>query len=460
MPVTNQALSGGYQLLNYRIDRQISRGGFSIVYRAFDETGVPVAIKEYLPSSLVLRTEGDIVRATSAENMASFRYGMKCFFEEGRALAKITHPNVVRVLNFFRANETVYMVMRYERGRTLQQQIQMRQDQMSERLVRHVFMHLLNGLREVHTHKLLHLDIKPANIYLRTDGSPVLLDFGAARQTLTTQRPKLAPMYTPGFAAPEQYRDPDRLGPWTDVYGVGASMFACLAAFAPQAADARQQEDHLVSAKKIWAGQYSDNVLEVIDWCLRLDPLERPQSVFALQKAIRDIPPKKRKVGFLGNLKKKALHRDRPERDADDAIHDLPGVAQGLAHRQPGPHRVHVQPRHAAARRRRRDGRSRRRRDRRADRRAPVHRALSAGGEADPQEPAHVPARDDGQGACRARLVLDAVLDAGNAAHHVRRVHRAGGLRLLGARRGLAPFALPARARSSPRPGITPRCST
>ena len=131
MPVTNQALPGGYQLLNYRIDRQISRGGFSIVYRAFDETGSPVAIKEYLPSSLVLRTEGDIVRASSAENLTSFRYGMKCFFEEGRALAKINHPNVVRVLNFFRANETVYMVMRYERGRTLQQQIQMRQDQMS-----------------------------------------------------------------------------------------------------------------------------------------------------------------------------------------------------------------------------------------------------------------------------------------------------------------------------------------
>ncbi|MBP8139919.1 MAG: serine/threonine protein kinase [Burkholderiales bacterium] len=304
MPVTNQALPGGYQLLNYRIDRQISRGGFSIVYRAFDDTGQPVAIKEYLPASLVLRTEGDVVRASSAENLTSFRYGMKCFFEEGRALAKINHPNVVRVLNFFRANETVYMVMRYERGRTLQQQIQMRQDQMSERFVRHVFMHLLNGLREVHTHKLLHLDIKPANIYLRTDGTPVLLDFGAARQTLTNTRPKLAPMYTPGFAAPEQYRDPDRLGPWTDVYGVGASMFACLAAFAPQAADARVQEDHLVSAKKIWAGQYSDNVLEVVDWCLRLDPLERPQSVFALQKAIRDIPPRKRKMTLLGNIKR------------------------------------------------------------------------------------------------------------------------------------------------------------
>ncbi|HEY7904726.1 MAG TPA: serine/threonine protein kinase, partial [Casimicrobiaceae bacterium] len=88
MPVTNQALPASYQLLNYRIDRQISRGGFSIVYRAYDETGAPVAIKEYLPSSLVLRTEGDIVRASSAENLTSFRYGMKCFFEEGRALAK------------------------------------------------------------------------------------------------------------------------------------------------------------------------------------------------------------------------------------------------------------------------------------------------------------------------------------------------------------------------------------
>jgi len=196
------------------------------------------------------------------------------------------------------------MVMRYERGRTLQEHIERRRGSISEDFIRRVITLLLNGLREVHTNKLLHLDIKPANIYLRTDGTPVLLDFGAARQTLTSGRPKLAPMYTPGFAAPEQYREPDRLGPWTDVYGVGASMFACLAAFAPQAADARVQEDHLVSAKKIWAGQYSENILEVIDWCLRLDPLERPQSVFALQKAIRDIPQVKRKLTFMGNIKK------------------------------------------------------------------------------------------------------------------------------------------------------------
>ena len=184
----------------------------------------------------------------------------------------------MRVLNFFRANETVYMVMRYERGRTLQQQIQMRQDQMSERLVRHVFMHLLNGLREVHTHKLLHLDIKPANIYLRTDGSPVLLDFGAARQTLTTQP---AEARADVHARVRRARAVPRSGP---PRARGPTSTASARRCSPASPRSRRrrptralQEDHLVSAKKIWAGQYSDNLLEVIDWCLRLDPLERPQ---------------------------------------------------------------------------------------------------------------------------------------------------------------------------------------
>jgi len=304
MGVTNQALPSGYQLLNYRIDRQISRGGFSIVYRAFDDAGAPVAIKEYLPSSLVLRTDGDIVRASSAENLTSFRYGMKCFFEEGRALAKINHPNVVRVLNFFRANETVYMVMRYERGRTLQQQIQLRQDQMSERLVRHVFMHLLNGLREVHTHKLLHLDIKPANVYLRTDGSPVLLDFGAARQTLTTSRPKLAPMYTPGFAAPEMYRRDGTLGPWTDIYAIGACIYACMQGYPPNDAPQRIEKDRLALSLSRLRNVYSDNLIEVTEWCMSLDPLSRPQSVFALQKELsRETERQYTKLSFSERLK-------------------------------------------------------------------------------------------------------------------------------------------------------------
>ncbi len=295
--VSNRALPQGYRLQNYRIDRAISRGGFSIVYRAVDDSGAVVAIKEYLPSGLVLRTDGSRVHASSIENLDSFRFGMKCFFDEGKSLASINHPNVVRVLNFFRANETVYMVMKYERGRTLQQYIQGNQGLLPEGLIRHVFSRLLNGLREVHSRRLLHLDIKPANIYIRTDGSPVLLDFGAASQVLTTRGSKVTPMYTPGFAAPEQYRegDSDRLGPWTDLYGVGASLFACFAAFAPQAADSRVKDEHYVSARKLWGGKYSDDLLNLVDQCLRLDSLQRPQSVFQVQKMlISEVPPEKK----------------------------------------------------------------------------------------------------------------------------------------------------------------------
>jgi hypothetical protein len=282
----NQPLPDAYQLQNYRISCVLSCGGFSIVYLAYDENDQPVAIKEYLPSQLALRNQGDALPSIADENVQTFRYGMKCFFEEGRSLARLSHSNVVRVLNFFRANETVYIVMRYERGRTLQEHIQARRGTIKENFIRQVFTLLLNGLREVHAHKLLHLDIKPANIYIRNDGTPVLIDFGAARQTLTEGGFKLNPMYTPGFAPPEQYRNRELLGPWSDIYSIGASMFACLAGAAPQAADRRNEEDHYVSATRLWRERYSRQLLETIDWCLELDHLKRPQSVLALQKVL------------------------------------------------------------------------------------------------------------------------------------------------------------------------------
>jgi serine/threonine protein kinase len=301
----NVPLPDGYELQNYRITKVLSCGGFSIVYLAHDETDQPVAIKEYLPSSLALRREGDVLPSISEDNLATFRYGMKCFFEEGRALARLSHPNLVRVLNFFRANETVYLVMRYERGRTLQEHIQARRGSIKENFIRRIFTLLLNGLREVHLNKLLHLDIKPANIYVRNDGTPVLIDFGAARQTLTAEGFKLNPMYTPGFASPEHYKNRELLGPWTDIYSVGASIFACIAGAAPQAADLRVDRDRYVSATKLFGGKYSDQLLETIDWCLQLDHMKRPQSVLALQKVLlreRD-PETPRRKSFVSSLR-------------------------------------------------------------------------------------------------------------------------------------------------------------
>lgn len=282
----NCALPQGFQLDQYRIERQLSVGGFSIVYLAFDAHGTPVAIKEYLPHALALRRAGEIAPQLCEAHRPAFRYGMKCFFEEGRALAKLMHPNVVRVLNFFRANGTVYLVMQFERGRTLHDHIRQHRGALGEWFIRSVFARLLNGLREVHAHRLLHLDIKPANIFLRDDGTPVLLDFGAARQTLRADPPLLKPMNTPGYAAPEQYQKEVQLGPWTDIYGVGASLYACVTGSAPPRADGRLTQDTLQPLARTHAGRYDAQLLELIDGCLQLDPLARPQSVYALQKAL------------------------------------------------------------------------------------------------------------------------------------------------------------------------------
>lgn len=286
----NQPLPEGTELQRYRILRVLAAGGFSFVYLAHDANEQPVAIKEYLPSTLALRGNGAaharVAAQVPSEHLALFSAGMKCFFEEAGALARLSHPNVMRVLDFFRANETAYLVMRYERGRALNEHITSLSGPVEELWIRNTFAQLLDGLREVHTSKLLHLDIKPANVYLRNDGTPLLIDFGAARQVLSAEARKLPPLYTPGFAAPEMHDQRELLGPWSDIYSVGATMYACLARATPQPANARKEADAVVPASRAWSGKYAADLLEIIDWCLRLDHLQRPQSVFALQKAL------------------------------------------------------------------------------------------------------------------------------------------------------------------------------
>jgi serine/threonine protein kinase len=269
--LANPPLPEGAQLENYRIQRMLAKGGFSFVYLAHDENDAPVAIKEY---------------RISEDNPAKFSHGMRCFFEEGRALARLSHPNVVRVLNFFRANDTVYLVMRYERGRSLAEHVRNRRGPLEEAWVRSTFAELLNGLREVHSNKLMHLDIKPGNVYIRNDGTPLLIDFGAARQTLSGEGLHLPPTYTPGFASPEQHTRRELLGPWSDIYSVGATLYASLVGSIPQPADQRLENDQLVPARRACPGRYSNTLLDIVDWCLRLNHLERPQSVLALQKAL------------------------------------------------------------------------------------------------------------------------------------------------------------------------------
>ncbi|WP_253699928.1 serine/threonine protein kinase [Cupriavidus pauculus] len=292
-PPKSAPLPIGTLLANYRIVKKLASGGFSFVYLATDETGAPVAIKEYLPSSLARRSPGELIPVVPDENAASFRLGLKYFFEEGRSLARISHPSVVRVVNFFRENATVYMVMNYELGKTLQEHILQARQQgkakvLRERFIRKVFHDLMSGLREVHIHKLLHLDIKPGNIYLREDESPILLDFGAARQILTMENARFQPMYTPGFAAPELYGKHSDLGPWTDIYSLGATLYACMAGMPPQEANQREKDDRMADSFARLRATYTNGLVDLVEWCLRLTPSERPQSVFRLQKELRD----------------------------------------------------------------------------------------------------------------------------------------------------------------------------
>ncbi len=285
-PLPPDTMIGGY-----RIIRKVAAGGFGLVYLALDPEGQQVAVKEYLPSSLASRAPGELLPQVQPEKLSLYRLGLKSFFEEGRSLAQISHPSVVSVLNFFRENETVYMVMNYLEGGALQDFIVTARDLKQSKVfrestIRSLFDEILRGLRIVHQHKMLHLDIKPANIFITDDNKSVLIDFGAAREVLSKEGNFIRPMYTPGFAAPEMYRRDASMGPWTDIYAIGACLYACMQGYPPNEAPQRQEKDRIAIALARLRGVYSDNLIEVVEWCMSLDPLSRPQSVFALQKEL------------------------------------------------------------------------------------------------------------------------------------------------------------------------------
>src|SRR5436305_1552883 len=247
-PLPPDTVIGGY-----RIVRKLSAGGFGVVYLAVDNEGQQVAIKEYLPASLATRAPGELLPQVAPEKLSLYRLGLKSFFEEGRSLAQISHASVVSVLNFFRENETVYMVMNYLEGATLQDFIitareLKKQKVFRESTIRSLFDEILRGLRIVHQHKMLHLHIKPANIFITDDNKAVMIDFGAAREVLSKEGNFIRPMYTPGFAAPEMYRRDSSMGPWTDIYAIGACIYACMQGFPPNDAPQRLEKDRLALA--------------------------------------------------------------------------------------------------------------------------------------------------------------------------------------------------------------------
>ena len=285
-PLPPDTVIGGY-----RIVRKVAAGGFGVVYLAVDGDGQQVAIKEYLPSALTMRQPGELVPVVAPEKFSLYQLGLKSFFEEGRALAQIANPAVVSVLNFFRQNETVYMVMNFLEGASLQEYIITARDLKRNKIfrestIRSLFDEVLRGLRIVHQHKMLHLDLKPANIFITDDNRAVMIDFGAAREVLNKEGHFTRPMYTPGFAAPEMYRRDSNMGPWTDIYAIGGCIYSCMLGYPPNDAPTRIEKDRLSLSLSRMRNLYSDNLIEIVEWCMAMDPLNRPQSVFSLQKEL------------------------------------------------------------------------------------------------------------------------------------------------------------------------------
>lgn len=283
----------------YRIVRKIASGGFGQVYLAVSPSGQDVAVKEYLPASLASREHGNAPVVVPRDKRVLYRMGLRSFFEEGRALAQIAHPSVVNVLNFFLENDTVYLVMDYLQGASLQQFIVTSAGLkhakiFRESTIRSLFDEILRGLRVVHQKELLHLDIKPANIFVTDDDRAVLIDFGAARVVLRKGGKFSQPMFTPGFSAPEMQGRDKSIGPWSDIYGIGACIYSCMKGYPPPDAVTRQKSDTLPAALGTMRSLYSGALIDLVASCMQMDAAQRPHSVLAVQTLLSANPMRER----------------------------------------------------------------------------------------------------------------------------------------------------------------------
>lgn len=271
----------------YVITDVLGAGGFGVVYRATHQhLGTEHAIKEYLPIEVSHR-EGATVHPLNTQVAADFEDGLRRFVQEARKLVGFgSHPNIVRCTDFFQANGTAYLVMAFEEGMSLAELMAHRESQgrsLDESEIIRILLRLLEGLGVVHAQNVLHRDIKPGNIFVRRqDEQPVMLDFGAAKEDFTKHSKSRAP-YTPGYAAPEQVEDDEGLlGPWTDMYALGAVAWRMAAGKVPPKVESRMmarvkgRSDPLESLGEEQG--VSGRLAAFIDRCMRLDERDRVQS--------------------------------------------------------------------------------------------------------------------------------------------------------------------------------------
>lgn len=294
MTVESQSVNSlqlGYMLLWYKIEAILGRGGFGITYLAHDiNLDKRVAIKEYLPLDMASRKSDKTVYANDS-SVKDFEKGLNRFIREARTMAKFEHPNIVRILNVFEENNTAYMAMAYEKGKDLKELITPGKTLGEDEMLR-IISPILDGLELVHSAGFIHRDIKPGNIMIRKDGTPVLIDFGSSHDTRKTTA-QVTTLVSPGFTPHEQYTgEPNSQGSWTDIYSLGATLYRCISGTNPVDALTRgvaiiqKLADPLVAATEIGKSKYSIHVLRAIDHAMEFDDKHRPRDIASWRREL------------------------------------------------------------------------------------------------------------------------------------------------------------------------------
>lgn len=280
------SLHEGYLLHWYEIKRVIGRGGFGITYLAHD-TNLDryVAIKEFMPEDFAIRESDSTVHPKTGEQKNLYEWGLERFVKEARTLAKFNHPNIVHVLSVFEENNTAYMIMEYAQGEDLSK-IYKKNPKFTEEQFLDTFIPVMDGLALIHNAGFIHRDIKPANIYICDNNSPLLLDFGSARQSIGGKTKALTSLVTFGYAPFEQYNEgTGKQGPWTDIYALGASIYVGITGKKPIDALCRGGSfletglDTYQPVSVIAKGEYSENFLLAVDNALMFKIDERPHDI-------------------------------------------------------------------------------------------------------------------------------------------------------------------------------------
>ncbi len=296
---THNPLPPGSVVQEYVIEDLVGEGGFGIVYLARDiQLGRTVALKEYMPAALSMRSVDGLVTLRSERDRETFELGRRSFVNEAQMLAAFDQPSLVKVYRFWEQNGTAYMVMPFYEGPTFKQWLT-QHGAPSEAWLRALIYPLISALDVMHRQRCYHRDIAPDNILLLTQPDnpegpllsprPLLLDFGAARRVIGDSSQTLTVIFKPGYAPIEQYAETTLMkqGPWTDVYALCAVLYASITGKPPQASAARVMTDEMVPAVQAGEGRYSRAFLSAIDFGMAIRPEHRPQNMAAL-KALFD----------------------------------------------------------------------------------------------------------------------------------------------------------------------------